>query len=75
MNFILVYTDLISKIVYTMPVEAESKSKAEEKFMESNFPLLYNLGYLSLESAFGDLEAVGMSLSIYSTDEEEYICE
>lgn len=75
MNFIVVYTDLMSKVVYSTPVEAESKKAAEKQFMKNKFPLLYDLGYMSLESAFGDLEAVGMSLSIYSADEEEYICE
>ena len=75
MKFVVVYTDLWSKTVYSTPVEAESKEVAEKQFMKNEFPLLYNLGYMSLESAFGDLEAVGMSLSIYSADEEEYICE
>lgn len=74
-KYVVVYKDLAYNLAYSLPVEADSKVGAEEKFMKQCFPMLHNFGYISLEGAFGDLSSVEKAIEIYDASEEDYICE
>lgn len=74
-RYVVVYKDLVDNVACSLPVEADSKVEAEEKFMKQCFPMLYNLGYISLEGAFGDLSNAEKAIEIYDASEEDYICE